>query len=59
LKSFWQGQAFALSYTSEICFRVEMKRRPTPLELEAVMLGTLIVGSLVWGLFSGIASLIG
>jgi hypothetical protein len=35
-----------------------MKRRPTAIELEAVMLGTLIVGSLVWGLFSGVASLV-
>jgi hypothetical protein len=36
-----------------------MKRRPTTLQLEAVMLVFLIGGSLVWGLFSGIASLAG
>jgi hypothetical protein len=34
-----------------------MKRRPTAIELETVVLGALIVGSLVWGLFGVVTAL--
>jgi hypothetical protein len=47
-----------LSYIVAICFFRRMKK-PDRYEIEGFMLGALILGSMVWGLFSGIASLAG